>query len=55
MGVFPAFVLGESGIGIHLFFTISAWIAGPIGLILSYYTAIVYLPTIRSSLARGRA
>jgi len=55
MGVFPAFVLGESDIGIHLFFTISAWIAGPIGLILSYYTAIVYLPTIRSSLARGRA
>ena len=44
MGVFPAFVLGESDIGIHLFFTISAWIAGPIGLILSYYTAIVYLP-----------
>lgn len=55
MGVFPAFVLGESGIGIHLFFTISAWVAGPIGLLLSYYTAIVYLPTIRSSLARGRA
>ncbi|MEY3166793.1 MAG: CDP-diacylglycerol--glycerol-3-phosphate 3-phosphatidyltransferase [Actinomycetota bacterium] len=55
MGVFPAFVLGESDIGIHLFFTISAWIAGPIGLILSYYTAIVYLPTIRSSLVRGRA
>ena len=55
MGVFPAFVMNASEIRFHEFFGAAAWIAGPIGLLLSYYTAIVYLPTIRSSLARGRA
>lgn len=50
MFVFPGFVMGSSGIPGDWFFTGFAWVAGPIGLALSYYTAWQYLPTIRSSL-----
>jgi phosphatidylglycerophosphate synthase len=52
MFVFPGFVMGSSGIPGDWFFTGFAWIAGPIGLGLSYYTAWQYLPAIQSSLQR---
>lgn len=55
MFVFPGFVMGESGIPGDWFFTGFAWIAGPIGLALSYYTALGYVPVIRRSLAAGRS
>lgn len=55
MFVFPGFVMGESGIPGDWFFTGFAWIAGPIGLVLSYYTAFGYVPVIRRSLAAGRS
>lgn len=55
MFVFPGFVMGESGIPGDWFFTGFAWIAGPIGLALSYYTAFGYVPAIRRSLAAGRS
>lgn len=51
MFVFPGFVMGESGIVWHEFFTVFSWVAGPIGLALSYYTALAYVPTIRRALA----
>lgn len=54
MFVFPGFVMGESGIPGAEFFTVFAWIAGPIGLALSYYTAFTYIPVIKKSLAAGR-
>ena len=54
MGVFPAFVMNASEIRFHEFFGVAAWIAGPIGLALSYYTAWLYLPTIRASLKKNR-
>jgi cardiolipin synthase len=54
MLVFPGFVMGESGIPGASLFTIFAWVAGPIGLILSYYVALTYIPVIRQSLAAGR-
>jgi hypothetical protein len=54
MFVFPGFVMGESGIPGAELFTAFAWIAGPIGLVLSYYVAFTYIPTIRQSLAAGR-
>jgi cardiolipin synthase len=50
MFVFPAFVMGSSGIPGDWFFTGFAWVAGPIGLVLSYYTAWQYLPAIRIGL-----
>jgi cardiolipin synthase len=52
MFTFPGFVMGESSIAIDEFFAVAAWIIGPIGLVLSYVTAIQYVPTIRRSLAR---
>lgn len=56
MFVFPGFVMGESRIAFDEFFTVFAWTAGPIGLVLSYYTALAYVPTIRRNLAlRDRA
>ncbi|MFM8382830.1 MAG: hypothetical protein ACKOA6_12680, partial [Actinomycetota bacterium] len=55
MFVFPGFVMGESGIPGDWFFTWFAWIAGPIGLGLSYYTAFRYVPVIRRSLVAGRS
>lgn len=55
MFVFPGFVMGSSGIPVAWFFTWFAWIAGPIGLLLSYVTAWQYLPTIRRSLRQGRS
>lgn len=51
MFVFPGFVMGESTISFDEFFTVFAWTAGPIGLALSYYTALAYVPTIRRNLA----
>ena len=54
MFVVPGFVMGSSDIGIDGFFSAFSWVAGPIGLILSYYTAFTYVPTIRASLAEGR-
>lgn len=51
MFVFPGFVMGESGIPGDWLFSAFAWIAGPIGLALSYYTAFSYVPVIRRSLS----
>lgn len=53
MFVFPGFVMGSSGIPGDWFFTAFAWIAGPIGLVLSYFTVWQYLPTMRQSLRRS--
>lgn len=55
MFVFPGFVMGSSGIPGDWFFSWFSWIAGPIGLALSYYTAWQYLPTIRRSLRGASA
>lgn len=54
MFVFPGFVMGTSGIPGDWFFSTFAWVAGPIGLALSYYTVFSYVPVIRRSLAAGR-
>ena len=54
MFAFPGFMLGASDFPLHTFFQISAWILGIPGLVLSYYTAIAYVPTIRASLRASR-
>jgi cardiolipin synthase (CMP-forming) len=50
----PGFLMGHSSIPIHDGFTVAAWCFGIPGLILSYYTAIVYIPTIRDAVRAGR-
>ncbi|MFM7687608.1 MAG: CDP-alcohol phosphatidyltransferase family protein [Actinomycetota bacterium] len=54
MFAFPGFMLGASDFPLHTFFQIAAWILGIPGLVLSYYTAITYVPTIRASLRASR-
>ena len=54
MFAFPGFMLGSSDFPGHQGFQIASWILGIPGLILSYYTAVTYIPTIRASLREGR-
>jgi len=54
MFAFPGFVMGESTMVADDFFTVFAWAVGPVGLVLSWYTAFTYLPEIRRALAAGR-
>jgi cardiolipin synthase (CMP-forming) len=51
----PGFMLGATDFPGHQGFQIASWILGIPGLVLSYWTAIGYIPTIRSSIAAGRA
>lgn len=50
MLTFPGFLMGNSALGVAVLFTIAAWIIGPVGLVLSYYTTWKYIPVIRTSL-----
>ena len=50
----PAFMLGRSDIPASGFFTLVGWVVGVPGLVLSWYTAIGYVPRIREGIARGR-
>ncbi len=55
MFALPGFMLGASDFPAHQAFQVAAWILGIPGLILSYYTAVTYVPTIRDSIRTGRA
>ena len=54
MFALPGFMLGSSDFAGHKWFLIASWLIGIPGLVLSYYTAIAYVPTIRESLRVGR-
>ena len=54
MFALPGFMLGSSNFAGHQGFQVASWILGIPGLILSYYTAITYVPIIRRSLREGR-
>ncbi len=51
----PGFLMGHSSIPGADGFTVAAWILGIPGLVLSYYTAIAYVPMIRDAIKAGRA
>ena len=55
MFAFPGFMLGATDFPAHQAFLVAAWLVGIPGLVLSYYTAITYIPTIRTSLRSGRS
>ena len=55
MFAIPGFMLGASDFPGHSAFLVASWILAVPGLVLSYYTAITYVPTIRQSLRAGRA
>ncbi len=54
MFAFPGFMLGATDFPGHQGFQIAAWMLGIPGLVLSYYTAVLYIPAIRASLREGR-
>ena len=51
----PGFLMAESSIGIAGAFEVAAWGFGIPGLILSYYTAVMYVPLIRDGIRAGRS
>jgi len=54
MFTFPGFLMAESNIAIADAFGVAAWIMGPPGLVLSWYTAVAYIPLVRDGIRRGR-
>ena len=54
MFAIPGFMLGSSDFWANDLFQLAAWVLGIPGLVLSYYTAFAYVPTIRRSVAAGR-
>jgi cardiolipin synthase (CMP-forming) len=54
MFALPGFMLGATDFRGHQAFQVAAWILGIPGLVLSYYTAVTYVPMIRAALREGR-
>ena len=55
MGAFPAFLVSESSTSAADGYRILAWSVAIPGLVLSYYSALLYIPLGRKALAEGRA
>jgi cardiolipin synthase len=55
MFAIPGFVLGSSDFPGHTGFLVVSWVLGIPGLVLSYWTAVGYVPEIRRGVASGRA
>jgi len=54
MFALPGLLIGASDLGAAEGFRIAAWILAVPGIILSYYTAIAYIPVLRANLREGR-
>jgi cardiolipin synthase len=54
MGAIPSFLISNAGVFESDFFAVVAWATGIPGLVLSYWTAIGYIPEVRRSVAAGR-
>jgi cardiolipin synthase len=50
----PGFLMGNSDIAAASWFEALAWLLGVPGLVLSYWTAIAYIPQVRHAVAAGR-
>ena len=55
MFAIPGFMLGGSDFPLHAVFEAASWILGIPALVLSWVTAIAYIPKIRAGIAAGRA
>jgi cardiolipin synthase (CMP-forming) len=55
MGAVPSFLIGSTDVWEAPFFAKLAWIFGIPGLVLSYRTAIAYIPLVRRGIAAGRS
>jgi len=54
MGAVPSFLIGSTDVWEAPFFEVLAWVLGIPGLVLSYWTAIAYIPLIRAGISAGR-
>ncbi len=54
MFALPGLLIGSSDLWLNTFFNVSGWLLGIPGLVLSYWTAITYIPVIRTNLRIGR-
>ena len=54
MFALPGLLVGASDLWLHLPFKIAAWLLAVPGIVLSYYTAITYIPVLRENLRDGR-
>lgn len=54
MFAIPGFMLGWSDFPLHTLFLIGAWLLGIPGLVISYYTAVLYVPKVRDGIRAGR-
>jgi cardiolipin synthase len=54
MFAIPGFLLGASDFPGHAGFQVAAWIVGIPGLVLSWVTAVAYVPRVRAAIAAGR-
>ena len=54
MFALPGFLLGASDFPGHAGFQAAAWIVGIPGLVLSWVTAVAYVPRVRAGIAAGR-
>ncbi len=54
MFAIPGFMVGSSTLAIHPLFEVAAWILGIPSLLLSYWVAINYVPTLRAGVRSGR-
>lgn len=54
MVAFPAFMLGSSDLASRWVFQVIGWGFGIPGLVVSYYTAVTYVPTLRAKFREGR-
>ena len=55
MFAIPSFMLGTSDIPAHDAFTVCGWLLGIPGLVISWVTAVTYVPKIRAGIVAGRA
>ncbi len=54
MFAIPGLLVGSSDIGVHQLFKVAAWLLAIPGIVISYYTAIAYIPVLRKNLREGR-
>jgi cardiolipin synthase len=54
MFALPGLLIGSSDLGVRKLFEVAAWLMAVPGIILSYYTAIAYVPVLRKNLRDGR-
>jgi cardiolipin synthase len=54
MFAIPGFLLGASDFPLHDLFELAAWLLAIPGLVLSWVTAVAYVPRVRAEIAAGR-